>query len=162
VFREFVEHQRQFGDTSVLPTPTFFYGMSDRDEIAFDIDPGKTLVLQLQGTAPAEEEGQVKLFFELNGQARTMRVEKAGARPAARRLRAEEGNPAHVPAPMPGMVVTVGIKAGQKVRAGDPLLSIEAMKMESQIRAERDATVRAVHVKSGDVVAARDLLVEID
>jgi pyruvate carboxylase len=162
VFREFVEHQRQFGDTSVLPTPTFFYGMSDRDEIAFDIDPGKTLVLQLQGTAPAEEEGQVKLFFELNGQARTMRVEKAGARPPARRLRAEEGNPAHVPAPMPGMVVTVGIKAGQKVRAGDPLLSIEAMKMESQIRAERDATVRAVHVKSGDVVAARDLLVEID
>jgi pyruvate carboxylase len=56
----------------------------------------------------------------------------------------------------------VSVKPGQKVRAGDPLVSIEAMKMESQIRAERDATVRSVSVKSGDVVAARDLLVELD
>jgi pyruvate carboxylase len=62
---------------------------------------------------------------------------------------------------MPGMVVTVAAKAGQRVKAGDPLLSIEAMKMESQIRADRDATVRAVHVKPGDVVSARDLLVEL-
>ena len=62
---------------------------------------------------------------------------------------------------MPGMVVTVAVKVGQVVKAGDPLVSIEAMKMESQIRAERDGTVRAVHVKSGDVVSAHDLLLEL-
>jgi biotin carboxyl carrier protein len=89
------------------------------------------------------------------------RVEKAGVQRAAQRARAEDGNAAHVPAPMPGMVVTVSVKPGQKVLAGDPLVSIEAMKMESQIRADRDAPVRAVHVKSGDVVSARDLLVEL-
>jgi len=161
VFREFAEHHRQFGDISVLPTPVCFYGMQERDEIALDIDPGKTLVLRLQGSAPAEEEGIIKFFFELNGQPRTMRVEKAGVQRAAQRARAEDGNAAHVPAPMPGMVVTVSVKPGQKVLAGDPLVSIEAMKMESQIRADRDATVRAVHVKSGDVVSARDLLVEL-
>jgi pyruvate carboxylase len=162
VFREFAEHQRQYGDISVLPTATCLYGMRERDEIAFGIDSGKTLVLRLQGTAPAEEEGLVKFFFELNGQPRTMRIEKTGAARAAQRARAEEGNPAHVPAPMPGMIVTVAIRPGQRIKAGDPLLSIEAMKMESQIRADRDAIVRAVHVKSGDVVGARDLLVELD
>jgi len=161
VFREYADHQRQYGDVSVLPTATCLYGMKAGEEIAFSIDAGKTLVLRLQGTAPAEEEGLVKFFFELNGQPRTLRIEKAGAPRAAQRPRAEDGNAAHVPSPMPGMVVTVAAKAGQRVKAGDPLLSIEAMKMESQIRADRDATVRAVHVKPGDVVSARDLLVEL-
>jgi len=160
VFREYAEHRRQYGDVSLLPTQTFFYGMREREEIAIDIDPGKTLIVSMQGTAPAEEEGVVRVFFELNGQPRTMRVEKAGAARAPRRLQAETGNAAHVPAPMPGMVVTVAVKAGQPVRAGDPLVSIEAMKMETQIRAERDGTVRAVHVRPGETVSAHDLLLE--
>ncbi|RPH64579.1 MAG: biotin/lipoyl-binding protein, partial [Burkholderiales bacterium] len=160
VFRDYAEHRRQFGDVSLLPTQTFFYGMREREEIAVDIDPGKTLIVSMQGTAPAEEEGLVRVFFELNGQPRTMRIEKAGAARAARRVQAESGNPAHVPAPMPGMIVTVAVKAGQPVRAGDPLVSIEAMKMETQIRAERDGTVRAVHVRAGETVSAHDLLLE--
>ena len=160
VFREFADYQRRFGDVSVIPTAPFFYGMGEREEVAIDIDAGKTLVIRMQGSAPSEEEGVVKMFFELNGQPRTMRIEKAGAKPAHRRAQADPANPAHVPAPMPGMVVTVAVRPGQPVRAGDPLVSIEAMKMESQIRAERDGTVRAVHVKSGDTVAARDLLIE--
>src|SRR5690606_29740270 len=143
-----------------LPTQAFFYGMREREEIAIDIDPGKTLVVRMHGTAPAEEEGVVRVLFELNGQSRTVRVEKAGAVRAPKRPQAEPGNESHVPAPMPGMVVTVAAKAGQKIRAGDPLVSIEAMKMETQIRAERDGVVRAVHVKPGDTVAAHDLLIE--
>jgi pyruvate carboxylase len=161
VFREFAAHQRHYGDVSDLPTPAFFYGMADREEIAIEIDAGKTLVVQMQGTAPAEEEGSVKVFFELNGQPRTMRVEKAGAARAVRRVQADPANPAHVPAPMPGMVVTVSVKAGQQVKAGDPLVSIEAMKMESQIRAERDGTVKSVHVKPGETLAAHDLMIEL-
>jgi pyruvate carboxylase len=55
----------------------------------------------------------------------------------------------------------VSVKAGQPIKKGDPLVSIEAMKMESVIRAERDGTVKAVHVKHGDAVAAKDLLLEL-
>jgi len=161
VFRDYAEHLRHYGDVSVLPTPAFFYGMSEREEIAVDIDPGKTLVIRMQGIAPAEEEGVVKVFFELNGQPRTMRVEKAGAKAAPRKAQADPANPWHVAAPMPGMVVTVSVKAGQSVKAGDPLVSIEAMKMETQIRAERDGSVKAVHVRTGETIAARDLLVEL-
>jgi pyruvate carboxylase len=90
-----------------------------------------------------------------------MRVEKAGAARAAKRTQADPANPCHIPAPMPGMIVTVAVKVGQAVKAGDPLVSIEAMKMESQIRAERDGSIRAIQVKSGDVVAAHDLLLEL-
>jgi pyruvate carboxylase len=161
VYREYADHRRHYGDVSILPTPTYFYGMVEREEIAVDLDPGKTLVIRLQGAAPAEEEGLVKVFFELNGQDRTMRIEKAGAVKAARRIQADPANATHIAAPMPGMVVTVAVKIGQVVKAGDPLVSIEAMKMESQIRAERDGTVRAVHVKSGETVSAHDLLLEL-
>jgi pyruvate carboxylase len=160
VFKEFAEHQRHYGDVHVLPTHTYFYGMREREEVAIDLDPGKTLILRLQGLAPAEEEGVVKAFFELNGQPRTLRVQKAGVKKSAQRPVAESGNALHLPAPMPGMVATLLVKPGQTVVAGQPLLSIEAMKMETQLRAEKGGTIKAVHVKSGDVVAAHDLLIE--
>jgi pyruvate carboxylase len=161
VFRDYSEHRRHYGDVSILPTPSFFYGLAEREEISVDLDPGKTLVIALQGTAPAEEEGHVKVLFELNGQGRTVRVSKHGAAKAAKRTQADPGNAGHVPAPMPGMIVTVAVKGGQAVKAGDPLVSIEAMKMESQIRAERDGTVKHVHVRPGDTVSAHDLLLEL-
>ena len=163
VFKDYWEHRRSHGDVAVLPTPAFFYGMREREEVAIDLDPGKTLIVRLQGLSPPDEEGVVRVFFELNGQPRTIRVRKAGiASTVEPRAKAESGNPAHVAAPMPGMVVTVAARAGQAVKSGDPLLSIEAMKMESQIRAERDATVKAVHVKSGETVSAHDLLIEFN
>src|SRR5690606_34695960 len=162
VFREYAAHRRTYGDVSRLPTQTFFYGMRERDEVAVEIDRGKTLVIRMQGTAPAEEEGVVRGFYELNGQPRTMRVEQAGAKQAPRRPRADATDPRHVAAPMPGMIVTVAIKPGQRCAAGDPLVSIEAMKMDSQIRGERECTGTAWHVKPGDTVEARDLMLEID
>jgi pyruvate carboxylase len=163
VFKDYWDHRRHHGDVSSLPTPAFFYGMREREEVAIDIDPGKTLIVRLQGTSPPDEEGVVRVFFELNGQPRTVRVRKAGAATSiVQRPKAQSGNPAHVAAPMPGMVVTIAARAGQAVKSGDPLVSIEAMKMESVIRADRAATVKAIHVKSGETVSAHDLLIEFN
>ncbi|MEO6268962.1 MAG: pyruvate carboxylase [Lautropia sp.] len=163
VFKAYWDHRRINGDVSDLPTPAFFYGMREGEEVAIDIEQGKTLIVRLQGASPPDEEGVVRVFFELNGQPRTVRVRKAGVTSTVvERAKAETGNAAHVAAPMPGMVVTVAVRAGQAVKSGDPLVSIEAMKMESQIRAERDATVKAVHVKSGETVNAHDLLLEFN
>jgi pyruvate carboxylase len=162
VFVDFARHLRQFDDVSTIPTPVFFNGMRDGDEAAVDIDRGKTLVIRLQGRTDLDEEGQVRLFFELNGQARVVRVPKAGvASSVKQRLKAEDGNVNHIGAPMPGNVVLVPVKPGQAVKKGDPLVSIEAMKMESVIRAERDCHVKAVHVKAGEAVTAKDLLLEL-
>ena len=162
VFKDYAEHRREFSDVSLLPTSPFFYGLLDREEIAIDIDKGKTLVVRQTGRSDTvDEEGKIKVFFELNGQPRTVRVPKAGLGAIRSKPKAEEGNIKHVGAPMPGMVVTIAIKAGQKVKKGDPLLSIEAMKMETMLTAERDATVHALHVRSGETINAKDLLLEL-
>jgi pyruvate carboxylase len=160
VFCDYAAHRQQYGDVSVLPTPVFFHGLKDGEEVSVDIDQGKTLVVRLQGRTDLIEEGQTKLFFELNGQPRLIRIDRAGAVNVASHPRAEDGNPNHVGAPMSGMVVTAAVKPGQKVEKGDPLVSIEAMKMETMIRAERDAVIKQVHVKPGTVISAKDLLVE--
>ncbi|KDP84259.1 pyruvate carboxylase [Cupriavidus sp. SK-3] len=161
---EYFQHRRAYGDTSVLPTPAFFYGPQPQQEVAVDIAPGKTLLIMLQGAHPDTEENIVKVQFELNGQSRTARVERRGvaqagpsrqARPAA-----DPSNPLHVAAPMPGAVVTVAVQPGQRVSAGSALVSLEAMKMETHIAAERDCEIAAVHVRPGDRVAAKDLLIE--
>jgi pyruvate carboxylase len=162
VFTEFAEHQRHHGNVSVLPTPVFFYGLHEKEEMAVEIDKGKILVVQLTGRADADAEGEAHLFFELNGQPRLMRITKAGMESMKKsRPKAQEGNPNHVAAPMPGAVATVAVKAGQKVGKGNPLVSIEAMKMETAITAERDATVVKVLVAPGDRVEPKDLLVEL-
>ncbi|SFI00476.1 pyruvate carboxylase [Collimonas sp. OK307] len=160
VFQDYAEHRRHFGDVSVLPTSVFFYGLQDGQEISIDIDQGKTLVVRLQGRTELADEGQSKLFFELNGQPRLIRVDHAGVAKAGAHPVAQDNNPRQVGAPMPGMVVTVAVKAGQKVAKGDPLVSIEAMKMEMMILAEHDALIHLIHVKPGVVVGAKDLLIE--
>jgi len=75
------------------------------------------------------------------------------------RRKAEPGNAAHVGAPMPGVISRVFVNQGQDVKAGDVLVSIEAMKMETALHAERDGKVAEVLVKPGDQIDAKDLLV---
>ena len=162
VFADFAEHQRHYGDVSQLPTPVFFYGLGERDEMAVTMDQGKAIVVRLNGRADTDEEGMVKLFFELNGQPRDMRVRKAGAVSTVQiHPKADPANANHVAAPMPGMVATVAVKVGAKVSKGTPLVSIEAMKMESMITAERDGTVVKVYVAPGDKIEAKDLMIEL-
>ncbi|MDD5250865.1 MAG: pyruvate carboxylase [Rhodocyclaceae bacterium] len=162
VFADFAEHQRHYGDVSQLPTPVFFYGLGERDEMAVNIDQGKSIVVRLNGRTDPDEEGMVKLFFELNGQPRDMRVRKAGAVSTVQvHPKADPANANHVAAPMPGMVSTVAVKSGSTVVKGSPLVSIEAMKMETMITADRDGTVVKVYVAPGDKINAKDLMIEL-
>jgi pyruvate carboxylase len=163
VFLDYMGRHKAYGPVRVLPTRTFFYGMQPGDEITAEIDPGKTLEIRLQAVGETTEDGEVKMFFELNGQPRVIRVpNRAVKAKTAARPKAAEGNPLHIGAPMPGAVASVGITVGQKVRAGDLLLTIEAMKMETGLHADREATVKAVHVQPGAQIDAKDLLVELE
>ena len=161
VFTDFAAAQEEYGPTSVLPTPNYFYGMKAEDEIFIEIEKGKSLVLRCLAIGDTDEKGMVTVFFELNGQPRRVKVpDRAhGAGAAAPRRKAEAGNAAHVAAPMPGVVSTLAVSEGQAVKAGDVLLSIEAMKMETALHAERDGEIAEVLVKSGDQIDAKDLLV---
>ncbi len=163
VFMDYRTRHRLYGPVRALPTNTFFYGMQPGDEITTEIDPGKALEIRLQAVGETSDDGEVKVFFELNGQPRVIRVpNRAVKAKTAARPKAQEGNASHIGAPMPGSVASVTVAAGQKVRAGDLLLTIEAMKMETGLHADREAVVKAVHVTPGSQIDAKDLLIELE
>ena len=163
VFLDYMGRHKAYGPVRSLPTRTFFYGMASGEEITAEIDPGKLLEIRLQAVGDTTDDGEVKVFFELNGQPRVIRVpNRAIKAKAAVKPKAVEGNPAHIGAPMPGSITSVAVVAGQKVHAGDLLLTIEAMKMETGIHADRAAVVKVLHVHPGSMIDAKDLLVELE
>jgi pyruvate carboxylase len=163
VFMDYRSRHRAYGPVRVLPTRTFFYGMQPGEEITAEIDPGKTLEIRLQAVGEMTDDGEVKVFFELNGQPRVIRVpNRAVKAKTAAKPKAAEGNPAHIGAPMPGSIASVAVAVGQKVNAGDLLLTIEAMKMETGLHADRAAVVKALHVSPGTQIDAKDLLIELE
>ncbi len=161
VFADFAAFQAEFGPVDRLPTPVFFYGLEPGEEVSVEIEAGKSLVIRCLAVGEADEEGIARVFFELNGQPRRIKVrDRHAAATAVLHPKAEPGNANHVAAPMPGMVATVAVETGQKVQTGDLLLTIEAMKMETAIRAERDGEIKTVTAGAGTQVDAKDLLVE--
>ncbi|MFO1142409.1 MAG: pyruvate carboxylase [Amaricoccus sp.] len=162
VFADYFNRHREYGPVRTLPTPVYFYGMEPGQEVSIEIDPGKILEVRLQTVGETNEEGDVRVFFELNGQPRMVRVpNRKAAASAPKRPKADVGNPAQVAAPMPGVIASVAVKEGQPVQAGDLMLTIEAMKMETGLYADKAGTVKALHVQPGAQVDAKDLLVEL-
>ncbi|MBC7138131.1 MAG: pyruvate carboxylase [Defluviimonas sp.] len=162
VFMDYMKRHLAYGPVRTLPTHAYLYGMAPGEEISVEIDPGKTLEIRMQTLGETTDDGEAKVFFELNGQPRVIRVPNRMVKAkTAARPKAAEGDPGHIGAPMPGSVASVAVSPGQKVAAGDLLLTIEAMKMETGIHADRDATVKAVHVTPGAQIDAKDLLVEL-
>ena len=162
VYLDFMGRRRDYGPVRCLPTPIFFYGMEIEQEALIELEPGKTLVVLLLAVGKTDEDGMVNVFFELNGQPRTALVPNRAAKTNVNaHPKAEEGNPLHVPAPMPGVIASITVEEGKKIRPGDLLLTIEAMKMETAIRAETAGLVERVVAKHGMQVDAKDLLIEL-
>jgi pyruvate carboxylase len=163
VFLDYMGRHRTYGPVRTLPTQTFFYGMEPGDEIEAEIDPGKTLEIRLQAIGETDDQGEVKVFFELNGQPRVIRVPNRLVKSqTAARPKADPANDGQIGAPMPGVVASVAVTLGQKIAAGDMLLTIEAMKMETGIHADRAGVVKALHVSPGQQIDAKDGMLEIE
>jgi pyruvate carboxylase len=163
VFSDFTEHQQAYSDVSVLPTPIFFCGMDPGEEASVDIEPGKTLILKFLTVGDPHPDGQRQVFFELNGQPREVMVlDRSLAKQVQTRPKADAGNPFHVGAPMPGLVVSMIAVPGEEVTAGQKLFTLEAMKMETTVCAERPARIAEVLVTTGMQVDAGDLLVRLE
>ena len=164
VFADFAGYQAQYSDLSVLPTPVFFYGMQTGEEISIDIEPGKTLILKFLTIGEPQPDGRRVVYFELNGQPREVLVidRCLDAGTLKTRAKAEAGNDKHVAAPMPGAVVGVAVADGEEVAAGQKLLTLEAMKMESTLYAERAGKIAEVLVRPGTQVEGGDLVVRFE
>jgi pyruvate carboxylase len=163
VFLDFEKHQDNYGDTSVIPTVPFFYGMKPGDEVSVEIEPGKVLLLRFLTISDPHEDGTRTVFYELNGQPRSVVVADRSLESSAHRHpKADADDPNHIGAPMPGKISTVAAKKGQAVKEGERLLSIEAMKMETAVYSPRPATVKDILVKPGSIIASGDLLVVLE
>ncbi|HVX95335.1 MAG TPA: pyruvate carboxylase [Polyangia bacterium] len=162
VLREYMEHRALHGDTSVLPTPTFFYGLRVGEEAWIDIEPGKTLIVKLLSVGDLEADGARTLTFEINGQPRSVRVFDDTAKVAGPKRRKATGKPGEVGAPMPGRVIDLVTKVGEHVKAGQKLLVTEAMKLETVVKAPVTGVVREIVSGAGESVEAGDLLVLVE
>ena len=160
VFQDYAAHVARYGDVDVLPTPAFLEGPKPGEELAVDIEPGKTLVIRLLTVGEPHADGTRTVFFELNGQPRSVSVaDKSLEAKIQRRPKATVGDAREVGAPMPGLIVTVAVRPGDVVVRGQKLLSLEAMKMETTVYAERDGKVAEVLVAPGTPVEAGELVV---
>jgi pyruvate carboxylase len=163
VFEEFDRHRTVYGDTSVVPTPVFFYGMQTGEETSIEIEEGKTLLIKLFAIGEIESDGRRPLLFELNGQPRPVRIKDESFSGAVVELRpkADPSNPAEVGAPLSGKIVRFFVKEGDRVSREQPLFVIEAMKMQTNIKALRDGVVEKILVTEGTNVDAGDLILRL-
>jgi pyruvate carboxylase len=161
VFRDYRRHREHFGDVSILPTRAFLAPLSIGEEIAVDIERGKTLIVLLTAVGELDATGHRVVYFELNGQPRQVRVrDEAATDVVAENERATE-EPGSVGAPMPGTVVSIAVEKGAEVAEGDALVVLSAMKMETVVASPVSGVVSRIAADVADVLAAGDLLVEI-
>ena len=162
VFTDYAKTQRSYGDLTGLPTAAFFYGMVAGQELNVELGPGRSQVVRYLGTSDPHDDNHRTVFFELNGQPRAIKVgDGAGVQARAPQPKAERDNPRHLGAPMPGVITQIAVKLGDRVARGDAMMTLEAMKMQTAIRAESDGTISALTVHVGQQVDAKDLLAEI-
>ena len=163
VFTEYRRHREEYGDVGVLPTHVYFYGMRPEEELVATMDDGRKVVIRYLTKGDVDDRGYRRVFFEINGQPSSVQIQDSRSESAHRENeRADSTNPNHVGAPMPGVISTVSVEVGQEVKRGDTLLTMEAMKMETSITAERDATIKRVLARMGEQFDTKDLLVEFE
>ena len=162
VFTGFARHAREFSDVSVLPTPTFFYGLRLGEEINIAIEEGKSLIVRLVNVSEPDKDGRRTVTYELNGVTRETLIADKKIVPQTRaRPKADITDLLQIAAPIPGLIASIAVSVGQKVVKGDKLLMMEAMKMQTTVYAAADGVVDALHVAVGDTVESKDLLVKL-
>jgi len=162
VFLKYDKFQETYSDVGVLPTAAFFYGLKSGEEITVEIEQGKTLIVKFLTSSDPHPDGTRTLFFELNGQPREVNVRDRALRVVERaHPKADPADAGQVPAPTAGVISGIAVQANHAVERGAKLLTLEAMKMQSNIYAPISGRVTKLLVAPGQHVEAKDLLVMI-
>ena len=163
VFEEYAKMYDQFGDISVLDTPTFLYGLKLGEEVEVEIEKGKTLIVKLVSVGEPQHDGTRVMYFEMNGQSRELVIQDMTAEvDGSISLKANPADPNQIGATMPGTVLKVVVNKGSTVKRGDHLLITEAMKMETTVQAPKDGIIKEIYASAGDAISTGDLLIEFE
>ena len=163
VYDDWINRTNEFGDVSVLDTPTFFFGLTPGEETRVVIEQGKMLIIKLIHISEPNEQGYRTVSFEFNGLPREIEVKDRTVKATGvTRKKADKSNPGEIGATLSGSVVKVLVAKGQKVEKGDPLVVTEAMKMETTITAPIAGIIAQILVQPASRIESGDCLVEID
>lgn len=161
VYEEFYQAREAFGDVSKLPTPAFFYGLKPDEEIMVRIDEGKDILVKLLYVGEPDEQGLCTVTFDLNGQARRIRV-KNNTVLVSKPQHQKVGAAGDVGAPLQGRLTRILVKTGDEVKKNQPLFVIEAMKMESIVASTQAGKVLRITLSEGTVVEQDDLVLVVE
>jgi pyruvate carboxylase len=162
VFAKYDKVRQAYSDVSVLPTVPFFYGLKSGEEITVEIESGKSLIIKFLTISEPHPDGTRTLFFELNGQPREVNVRDRALRVVERaHPKADPADPGQVAAPTAGVVTGIAVQVNHAVERGAKLLTLEAMKMQSNIYAPISGRITKLLAAPGQHVEAKDLLVMI-
>lgn len=161
VFEQWKEYETVYGEVDVLPTPQFLFPLQVGEEVEVELGPGRSKVIKLVAIEDVDDVGSRIVLFEVNGEQYYMSVTDQRAAGAGTR-REKGGRPGMVGSPMPGVIIDVKVKVGDKIHEGDTVATLSAMKMETSVPATRTGVVKRVVINVGDKVEGDDLLVEIE
>ena len=159
VFDGYFDHRQKFGKVDYIPTPAFFFGLKQNEELQVEITHGKTIMVRYLHSSEADENGNRTVFFKLNGQNRFIEVKDLKVS-VSKVSNVKADNENHVGSPLQGLLSKVFIKEGQSVKKNEPLFTIEAMKMESTITSTQEGVVKRIYLKEGTLLESNDLVLE--
>ncbi|KAK3093492.1 hypothetical protein FSP39_016408 [Pinctada imbricata] len=160
---DFLEFREKYGPVDALDTKMFFVGPKMAQEVEVTIEKGKTLSIKALAVGDLSKAGKREVFFELNGQTRSVSItDEAASKELHFHPKALKGVRGSVGAPMPGTIVDIKVKSGDKVEKGQPLLVLSAMKMEMLVTAPCAGTIKTIHVEKSMKMEGDDLLVDIE
>ena len=160
VYEDYCEHFQMYNDVTRLESHVYFYGLRKGEETYLNIGEGKQLLIKYLEEGEPDENGIRTLTFQVNGMLRTVKIQDKNLEiKADRKLKADKTNPQHLGSSIPGTVGKVLVKEGDAVTENMPLLTVEAMKMETTVVSKITGTVDKIYVQQGDTVSQDDLLV---
>jgi len=160
VFADFREHFEKYGVVRNLPTTAYFFGLKPNEEIIVTLDPGKNVLIKYLNMTEPDEQGKRLVFFQLNGQTRSIPVRDRNIKVEGE-VHKKAAGPKEVGSPLQGSISKILVAEGDEVDTNTPLFTIEAMKMESTITAPTEGVVKAVHLKEKTLVEQDDLVIEL-
>ena len=163
VFEQFYEHQQLYGETYKIPTPNFFYGLQPQESMVMELAHGKEISISAVHVGAVDERGACSVIFKLNGAARAVSIQDFAANSSFKENpKADLSNYHHVGSPLQGKIVEFFVAEKETVKLNQPLFTIEAMKMETTVTAPRTCRILSLHVETGSLVQADDLIITLE
>ncbi|XP_060530166.1 pyruvate carboxylase, mitochondrial isoform X2 [Cylas formicarius] len=164
VTKEYLAFNDQYGPVDKLDTRIFLTGPKVGEEFEVTIEKGKTLGIKTLAVAEdLTEHGEREVFFELNGTLRSVLIrDKEAGKEIQLHPKAVKTDSKQIGAPMPGTVIDIRVKVGEKIEKGTPLVILSAMKMETVVQSPVAGVVKTINAQMNMKLEAEDLILSLE